>query len=232
MKNRKRTFGLVALGIVLAAALAWVLAVSRGGAGWPAGTCDHGCHSTRIASSRLQCRQESGQAHRPALADLRDLSAGGLRSRRGAEATCRRRRACVRGVAADVADRLVGAYELGSEATLRPARSAVPGIPRTCSRNACSRMRERRSRSRSAVSDQGFCGILRQRTRPAPRGTRGCRRRRSSMVPSSTWHPRSRRQSGMSRERLRRSRDTGTGVVRGLRSRPGPSTTVAAAWPR
>ena len=98
----------------------------RGGNGWyrfrarrrsggPACACDARFDVTSDPSSRLQSGFEPPSSHRPAVPDVSDLSAGGLRSRIAAQATRERSDPRVRGVATHATDRLVRACQLGPE---------------------------------------------------------------------------------------------------------------------
>ena len=83
---------------------------------------------TSNPSSGLQSGIEPRPSHRPAVANVRDMSAGGLRSRIAPRAPRERADSRVCGVATHAADGLGRAGQFGPQTAFRSARAAGTGI--------------------------------------------------------------------------------------------------------
>lgn len=178
MNHRRRTFSSLALLTILAAAPVWYR-FTPGDAppGQPAlVTLD----TTSLPTLRADFNRDvkPGATHRPSVSNLRNLSAGGLRSRIESPAARERSHPRVCSLAADATDRLVGAGQLGSESAFGSASAAMLGSE-SCPRDPDE---ERRACSpyTNAASDRASSGTWRHFTGRAPYGPIGCRQQRSS----------------------------------------------------
>ena len=100
---------------------------ARRGSGGPACAGDARFDLTSNPSSGLQSGIEPRPSHRPAVPHVRDMSAGGLRSRIAPRATRERADSRICGMATHTADGLGRAGQLGPQAPFRSAGAAVLG---------------------------------------------------------------------------------------------------------
>ena len=128
MKNTRRTFGVAGL-VVLIAAVAWNYRLAPGEA--PAGqpalvTIDAASLEGLRADFNRQRKRD--EADRPVVADLRNLSAGGLRSRIAPAGTRESGSSCVCRLATDAPNGLGGTSQLCSPSAVRWTSATGPGI--------------------------------------------------------------------------------------------------------
>ena len=174
MKNARRTFGVAGLVVSMAAAVAWYrFAPGEAPPGQPPlVTIDAaGLEGLRADLTGTQTRRGLSFC----CPDLRDLSAGGLRSRIASAAPRESGGSCVCRLATDAPDGLGRACQLCSSAGFPMTSAAVPGSTPSAGGADEERTRARPNRCRTAVFGQTFSGIWRPCIRRGRSGRIECR---------------------------------------------------------